>query len=567
MRSTRLLTSLLLVAAMVLSGCATIPTSGPIVTEPRRSGPQGPGGVAINPEPPQTGASPTLVIDGFLHAMAAYEPGYMAARQYLTGPAKDSWDAAAGVTVYSDAAAPKVTAESVTMEAPLVGTLGPDGAFVAAGEKLFVHDFGLVKDDAGQWRISKPPPGILISRYLFATTYTRTDVFFTDADRTTLVPDSRYVARGNRTTTGALQMLLAGPSPWLAPAVTSAVPAGTSLSSPVTVTNGTVTISLSAVPQGAELAALGAQIAATLRQLPDLTAFKILARGVAVDMPDQLADGTVPLTAADRFDPLTTLTTQLFAMNGSRLFRVGEVGSSSRPVSGDFGSKDWDARSVGISADGLEAALVVGDQLIRGPVDGTGAKVVLTKANLVRPQFSRTSGLWAMTSDGHVFRAEGDQVAEVPAPGLQGRSVVAFRISPDGQRMAVVTESAGVREVGLLRIVRKPTVSLAAWKDVPLILDHTPLTGALDVGWTSQSTLSVLVGLGRPAEVVEVDEDGIQLREIGRADNWSAVSLAVTPRNVTRKAVGDDEGGVWLYQDAYRWLRVGETLRAPTYPG
>jgi len=179
------------------AGCATLPTSGAVVSEPRRSQASDPGGAAIDPDPPTAGASPSLIIDGFLHAMATYQPGYPLARQYLTTAAKSTWKPESGVLVYADGTAPTVTADKVTMEVPTVGMLGADGAFQAAAEGMWSHDFGLVKEE-GEWRISNPQSGILISRYLFASGFVRHDVFFLDSTRTTLVPDARYVARGNR---------------------------------------------------------------------------------------------------------------------------------------------------------------------------------------------------------------------------------------------------------------------------------------------------------------------------------------------------------------------------------
>jgi len=163
-----------------VAGCATLPISGPVVSEPRRSQAADPEGAAINADPPPAGASPSLIIDGFLHAMATYQPGYPAARQYLTKAAKTSWEPASGALVYADGTAPKVTADRVTMEVPLVGSLGSDGAFVAPSDRVWTHDFGLVKED-GEWRISNPSPGLLISRYLFSSGFVRHDVFFLDS--------------------------------------------------------------------------------------------------------------------------------------------------------------------------------------------------------------------------------------------------------------------------------------------------------------------------------------------------------------------------------------------------
>jgi hypothetical protein len=550
------------------AGCATLPTSGAVVSEPRRSQASDPGGAAIDPDPPTAGASPSLIIDGFLHAMATYQPGYPLARQYLTTAAKTSWKPESGVLVYADGTAPTVTADKVTMEVPLVGMLGADGAFQVAAEGIWSHDFGLVKEQ-GEWRISNPQSGILISRYLFASGFVRHDVFFLDTTRTTLVPDARYVARGNRSPGTVMRLLLSGPSQWLSPAVVTAVPSPAMLIGAVSDNgSGEISIPLSEVPASlAERSLMCAQIAEVLRQLPDVTGFRLTAQGAAVDITEQRADGSVPFTMADRYDPLATLTSQLFAMSDGHLVRAPDsFGGQARVVNGDFGTHAWDATAVAVGTDGVDAALLVGKQIIKGTVDGQGTKSVLARDGLLRPQFSRDGGLWTMTTSGEVWRIDADHAVQVAAPGLQGRTVVAFRISPDGQRVAVVSDRNGTRDVGLLRIQHGTSYVIDGWRSVPLLQDATPIVGAVDVGWSSTTSITVLAGVGRPADVVEVDIDGIVLHDDGRSDTWSATSLVTSARG-SRKAVGDSSGAVWLYQDSFRWIRLSGKLVAPAYPG
>src|SRR5664280_3327542 len=120
-----------------------------------------------------------------------------------------------------------------------------------------------------------------------------------------------------------------------------------------------------------------AQIAEVLRQLPDVTGFRLTAQGAAVDITEQRADGSVPFTMADRYDPLATLTSQLFAMSDGHLVRAPDsFGGEARVVNGDFGTRVWDATAVAVGTDGVDAALLVGKQIIKGTVDGQGTKSV-----------------------------------------------------------------------------------------------------------------------------------------------------------------------------------------------
>lgn len=558
--------SLLLLMGLVPTGCAALPTSGAVVSEPRRDQVAGPGGAAIDPDPPTPGASPALIIDGFLHAMATFQPGYPLARQYLTTSANKTWKPDEGVFVYADGTEPTATDDKVTMEVPLIGTLGSDGAFSTEEAGIWSHDFEVVKEN-GEWRIGNPQTGILVSLYLFTSGFVRHDVFFLDTTRATLVPDARYVARGNRTPSRVLQLLLSGPSQWLRSAVVTAVPAATTIVGSVG-ESGDISIPFSEAPANAtDRSLMCVQIAGVLRQLPEVTGFRFTAKGAAVDITEQRADGSIPLSMADRYDPLATLANQLFAMSDGHLVRVPEsFGGAVRSVDGDFGTLTWEARALAVGVDGVNAALLVGDQIIQGTVDGQGTRPVFVRQDLLRPQFSRDGALWTMTKAGELWRIDGDHVVQVQAPGLKGRTVVAFRLSPDGQRIALVTVRNGIEELGLLRIEHGTNLVADGWRSVPLRQGSTVLSGALDVGWNAPTSITVLAGTGSSAIVIEVDIDGVMLQDDGRADAWSATSLAVSAKGA-RKSVGDSADSIWKYQDSYRWIRFTGKLSAPSYPG
>ena len=57
----------------LLAGCVTVPTSGPVEHHAPAEQQANPG-VDIAPVPPAQGASPGLIVEGFLHAMATYQP-------------------------------------------------------------------------------------------------------------------------------------------------------------------------------------------------------------------------------------------------------------------------------------------------------------------------------------------------------------------------------------------------------------------------------------------------------------------------------------------------------------
>lgn len=66
--------------AVLLTGCASVPTTGPVAHHTPQAVSVD-GGVRVDPLPPSEGASPLLIVEGFLHAMSTYQPDYAVARQ------------------------------------------------------------------------------------------------------------------------------------------------------------------------------------------------------------------------------------------------------------------------------------------------------------------------------------------------------------------------------------------------------------------------------------------------------------------------------------------------------
>ncbi|MDO5681615.1 MAG: hypothetical protein Q4G46_02135, partial [Propionibacteriaceae bacterium] len=179
---------LLVVAlSLMLSACARIPTAGPV--EPADGPSRLPEvSVEVAAEPPMPGGSPRLIVEGFLQAMANYQQGYAIARLYVATDVRDAWRPESGITVYEDGYGVTSTPESASLEAPLRGFVGPDGGFRANSDTL-THDFGVKRDIDGEWRITNPPSGLLVSRYLFERFYRTANIYFFDPTWTTVVPD------------------------------------------------------------------------------------------------------------------------------------------------------------------------------------------------------------------------------------------------------------------------------------------------------------------------------------------------------------------------------------------
>ena len=219
----------LVLACVLLTACAAVPISGPVqkVEEHPDAGPNR--GIDITPAPPMADASMDAVVFGFLSAMAAPEPGYSAARQYLTPKAARTWEPAAGVTVYrGEGYQPTFTADTAVLRAPVLGRVDRQGRYTSLYQADFSHDFDLTQTD-GQWRINNPPPGLLLTQFFFERFYQPRPIYFLDRTGRMLAPELIYLSDAQVTPTAVVETLLGGPSQWLAPAVMSAIPAGTRL--------------------------------------------------------------------------------------------------------------------------------------------------------------------------------------------------------------------------------------------------------------------------------------------------------------------------------------------------
>src|SRR5947207_1890371 len=102
--SARIRFTLLLGAILVTllaTGCATIPSSGPVGSAPIPAPPAGGGvsGGGLIVEGPQPGWNPEQVVSGFLLASASFTHHHATAREYLTANASKSWQLGAQVTI------------------------------------------------------------------------------------------------------------------------------------------------------------------------------------------------------------------------------------------------------------------------------------------------------------------------------------------------------------------------------------------------------------------------------------------------------------------------------------
>ena len=366
-RVMRRLSGLMFALAVVLAGCAGVPSA---------SAPQAIGTVE-RPAPsnlpkPTPGMEPDMLLREFLKATADPANRHLAARQFLTQSASNGWDDAGSALLIDHVVFVETHSSdrvSVTMRADKLGSLSDIGVFeTAEGVLPDPGPIELVKTPGG-WRIDRLPNGVFLDWQQFQATYKRNTLYFADPTGKTVVPDPRYVAVADRDAlaTELVSKLIAGPRPDMAKSVRNMLSPPLRLRGPVTRADGgksgigrgyagaRIDLDLLTVadPHSKEL--LAAQIIWTLARADIKGPYMINADGAALD--ERFAGGWNPSDVAAT-DPGVAdgAAAGVHALLGGRLVSLN--GQAADPVPGAFG-RTTDQTGAALSRNGHQVASVV----------------------------------------------------------------------------------------------------------------------------------------------------------------------------------------------------------------
>lgn len=571
-----------------LAGCVSVPTSGK-VEQARHPGSVSTERNEVVPTPPPRDAKPKEIVDGFLLAMTHYESNYRTARQFLTSDADDSWRPEDhGATIYDNPRF-KVSSKNVKLTLNKSGKLGEKSNYTAQGGRT-THNFELRRTRSGQWRISNPPKGLLLSDTSFENSYNRYNVYFFDQQFETLVPEPVHLPTGAQTTTALVKRVLDGPTNWLHPAVSSSAPAKTSLmTNSVPVENHLAKISLNKTAldlSARQRKRLAVQLAWTLKQVEnsDIDGMQITVDGDRFHVPgEQTRKGRtyVSTDIGDDYDPVQKPRDMVAGTRHGRLVTMKEPGDSHsqpKPMDGPLGRRNVRVDSVGLSADGKTVAAVTNeDSRLRTHSGETGkTRTVLTgKSHLLRPVFTRHDELWAVSG-----KPEGQKIsvikkkhtATVEASWLSKVNITAFGISSDGTRIAVILQRHGKQRLAMAPIIRGDHISLGKLKTVRVIDNASaPIDRITGLGWISPTRLMIVGASGKRGanEPYDVDIDGADVQRIGVSNKWDATSVSAVPyaSESFRAIVGGRHDKAWVHRSGDRWRSLGMHLAAPVYAG
>jgi hypothetical protein len=570
---------------LVAAGCVSVPTSGPIE---KVEGQQPPCQNCVNVEvaPPALGDKPLEIVKGYLLATSNYQPNYSTAKQFLTRTAAEKWSPAGEVLIYQGS--PVAEGDAVTFDGHLVGQLAADRTYAARDTKL-QWNFD-IRQENGEWRIGNPPPGLMVEEFFFNSFYQTYNLYFVGNGRS-LVPDPIYLpALSNpaNVASALMNMLLKGPSKWLKPAVSSAIPPNTSLSvDSVTITDGIAEVQLSdsvlALPDP-QRSLLAAQVVYTLRQIGGVKGvlIKVNQQPFRVPGSDQKSL-VISVDAIPRdMDPIPLVASeQPYALRKGTVMQVATTTPPTvKELTTPVGSVTSPVNALAVSVANTDLAVTTNDKtmLRRAPTTtGESSTLLRDATELLRPQFTRYGEIWDIGRQGGrqwiwMFTADKGVPHRIASEVLDV-NVIAFKISPDGTRMAVVRRTETDKyELGLARIIRSDKkVMVNGWRVLHTTQSNMPqISRMTDVAWLDATELLVL-GAADPNTALapfRVVEDASRIAPEGESEDWNAAELAVLPRSQTAIIVGSADGVGKTWKDnGNRWVPFVDDVSTIAYPG
>jgi len=497
--------------AVLVSSCASLPNSSEPQSLKRLDNPS-----SQQDSGPISGREPDLLLRDFYANSANPLKQYAQARNYLTPDANNQWKPGPetviidriGMSRNSTAGADHV---SYTVTGTIVGTLGEGGAYNPRNEDY--HAVVTLERRDGEWRIAELPNQAIIERTELRNRYIPRDLYFFDPTGNTLVPDRRWMFAGTNTQdTALISLLLAGPSPTLAPGVMDELPN----SAAYTRTNNSVyeLTGLSSLSEAARRR-LAAQLTWTLAlaEISEPFSFSIDGDLVRNDRNNpKLSVNDFP-----EYNPSASGTSAgvLYALTNGKASSISDGNVVAVPgfLGTNGGIESMDVAS--LNHTNVAASVVTtnaeGDkksQLYMGPVDGDSTKI-LTAATLTKPTFEANSqAVWTVMDGNKVMRvaqsSSSSSISQTEVDtselGENHGDISVLRLSPTGVQAAFIVDGRVY-----VATVARPT---AGDRKLTNVRELVPAIGdsAITLEWSVNSTLLVgTVSTDTPVWRAEVD--------------------------------------------------------------
>ncbi|PID53602.1 MAG: hypothetical protein CSB46_07115, partial [Micrococcales bacterium] len=567
-----------------LGACADIPDDGPVVAGGAHSAGRGSvlRALVAGPVPDDP---PRKIVQGFVRSMVGVTGEFAVARTFMSKELAKTWGADATTVVFTGAARVSILTEgadassgriadeiqqvSAEIEVSQIAEVNANGDFVGR-QRTTTVPVTLVRIQ-GQWRVSEAPSVVLLSVSDFRLSYRSSPMYLLTTDGQYLNPVTKWFPDTAAAPTRLVRELLAGPPEWIAPAVTTAIPEGTSLVPPASVTmnDGEAVVELTGPVldvSPAQRANVVAQVRATVTGVLPASRVRILVDGARLEVAaGQAMPAEIPTTSG-----------AAVLLRQGRLVRY-EL-ETLNPIDGLPDLSDAAASHPAASRVSQHYAVLTQDRdnlTVLAP--GEDATTVLAGDRLTPPSFDRLGWIWTGDRTGAVRAALPDgSTAEVRADWLKGRTITSLRICADGTRVAVVSHvpapeglPAGQArpqarvDIGVVRRDADRPAELIRWQDNGL---DPRLRDAVEAQWIAPERLVVL-SAGPGPLLRQVPLRALMGEPMGTLP--AGVTAIAGGDLGTRSVLAFDSGGTTYAQAGRVWLELPALDGAtdPAYPG
>lgn len=571
----RLAVCLMAAAALVLTGCSAIPSSGQVQQIDGLSDNPFDNDLSFEPAGPRPDATPRQIVDGFISAGTGTADNYRTAREFLALGVADSWRPDTRTLVYEglpNIVEPREPGGPFFVNLDLARTVDENGISrpVPAGGGDII-EFHLEQQPNGEWRISEAPDGIILSENNFSAVFDAHNLYFYDPTYEYAVPDVRWFARRASVPASLMRVLLDGPAPYLQGAAVSAFVDGTTLVSPtVAIDSGEASVDLSvgSVESISELQELRMQKQAELVLIGSLNTISSV----------QLTVNQVPLNVMEGAETVAPIQNKQVpaaqvAVEADEL--VSFAGVQAQPIANVPAIAKYSPQTPAMSVDEDAAA----DSARRyaflnaernhlytvDPGDEDATLVLSDGERLSEPSFDVHGWLWTAEGGGeaqgtiYAAPAGSPDEVKVAAQWLRGRAVTELRVSRDGARALIVTHRDGESNVMVTGVIRSAE-GIPTELTEPLFL--APSVPADQGAWVDDTTVVVMKGSSDDpvqAEILNFDADPARIAGLEGMTHLSA-------GNGLQEIYGQTAVGVYL-RVGNSWTLQTEGVRDPSFAG
>jgi hypothetical protein len=435
---------LALMLVVLLTGCAQLPTSGPVESGPVVEVDGSEDFAFYTPSGPEVDANQSEIVSGFINAHIGPQNDYSIAREFLTEDFSATWNPQEEVLIRSSS--PTYESISDSRQRVVVRTIATIDEFgqyrsneVVEQRSLF---FSLVREN-GEWRIDSAPNLTVVSSPVFSVVFQSYPIYFYDRAYRYLVPDVRWFPVRSSSATRMIRAILEGPADWLGDAVRTAIPEQTSLnidSVPINDAAAEVDLSSEALTANSQMRSLmRAQIDKTLTSLAGVSTVEIL-----IDRNPQEIEPITPLQLdPSPGSPLMLGDKGIYRINGSALIPI--AGASTHVLK-------LKPNSIALFEESETLAMVNSEGLHIANLQSTSSTLVDPRQEILTPDFDADGYLWSVGSTGAINVFRDGQLS--PLVGSETEVRLDYAISPEGSRFAEIVVIDDVRRLQIRGVIR-----------------------------------------------------------------------------------------------------------------